>query len=178
MERLMLEVRRIAVRLTADRRRFALLCMLTAIGMVFWTRLILIDRQPSAATAATIADIEQVGPETMAPKAPMQVMLPERPQRDPFSVDATFFPIGEETSLGSMDSPKSGTPVADLIAEAASRLRLGATLPPAAAVIDGATLRVGNEVPSSSEPRFTLVEVHRQHAVLEAKGRQFVLRME
>ena len=178
MERLLLEIRRIGVRLTADRRRLALLCMLTAIGMVFWTRLILIDRQPASATAATIANIEDAGPKIEAPKAPMQVMLPERPQRNPFSVDAIFFPLGEETLLGSADSPKSGALAADLIAEAASRFRLGATLPPAAAVIDGATLRVGNEVPGSTEPRFTLVEVHRQHAVLEAQGRQFVLRME
>jgi len=178
MERVLLELRRIGVRLTADRRRFALLCTVTAIGLVFWTRLILIDRHPATAAADTIAVVDDPGPEIETPRAPVQVMLPGRPDRNPFSVDATFFPLAEETSSGSADSPKSGAPAADLIAEAASRFRLGATLPPAAAVIDGATLRVGNEVPGSAEPRFTLVEVHRQHAVLEAQGRRFVLRME
>jgi hypothetical protein len=178
MERIALELRRVGVRLTADRRRFALLCTLTAIGLVFWTRLVLVDRSPASAAATTMAVVDEVRPETERPRIPLQVMLPERPQRNPFSVDGTFFPIAEETLTGLTDSPKSAPPAADLIAEAASAFRLGATLPPTVAVIDGATLRVGSDVPSTVEPRFTLVEVHRQHAVLEAQGRQFVLRME
>lgn len=178
MERVLLELRRIGVRLSADRRRFALLCMLTAVGAVFWTRLILIDREPASAVADAVEAPQDERPETTRPAPPVQVLLPGRPQRNPFSVDSTFFPLAEETSIGSPDSPKSGAGATDLIAEAVSRLRLGATLPPSTAVIDGTTLRVGNEVPGSMEPHLTLVEVHRQHAVLEAQGRQFVLRME
>ncbi|MCH2136334.1 MAG: hypothetical protein MK101_07100 [Phycisphaerales bacterium] len=178
MERVLLELRRVGVRLSADRRRFALLCMLTAVGAVFWTRLILMDQQPAAAAADTIEVQAPQGPETTAAAVPVEVLLPERPRRNPFSVDNTFFPIAEETSTACEDSPKSEAHAADLTAEAVSALRLGATLPPSTAVIDGMTLRVGTAVPGPVEPRLTLVEVHRSHAVLEAKGRRFVLRME
>ncbi len=178
MERLVIACRRLSVRLTADRRRFTVLCLLTGVAVIFWGRLVFIGSPQQAASAQSVADVQVVDPIKATPKAPVRVVLPERPDRDPFSVDAGFFPIAEETTTQWANSPKSPAPRADLTAEAASSLRLGATLPPSAAVIDGATVRVGHTVAGSSESRFTLVEVHRTHAVLDANGRQFVLRME
>ena len=178
MERLLLECRRLTVRLTADRKRFTVLCMLTAIALVFWTRLILHDRVGQVAMADEQASVAVVDPIINRLPVPVRVVLPGKPERNPFSVSSVFFPVIEETSIALPNSPKLGAKTTDLTAEAASSLRLGATLPPNAAVIDGVTVRVGQAVSGVLDGRFELVEVHRRHAVLEAQGRQFVLRMD
>ena len=178
MERMLLECRRLIVRLTADRKRFTVLCMLTAIALVFWTRLVLHDRVGQVAMADEQVTMAMVDPVISSPAVPVRVVLPEKPERNPFSVSSAFFPVIEETTFASPNSPKLVAKTTDLTAEAASSLRLGATLPPSAAVIDGVTVRVGQAVSGVLDGRFELVEVHRTHAVLEAQGRQFVLRMD
>ena len=178
MERMLLECRRLIVRLTADRKRFTVLCMLTAIALVFWTRLVLHDRVGQVAMADEQVTVAMMDPVINSVSVPVRVVLPEKPERNPFSVSSTFFPVSEETSSASPNSPKSVAKTTDLTAEAASSLRLGATLPPSAAVIDGVTVRVGQAVSGVLDDRFELVEVHRTYAVLETQGRQFVLRMD
>ena len=178
MERLLLESRRVIVRLTADRRRFGLLCFLSAVALVFWVRLVLVNHTAQATAATEPAEVMSVATLDERPSMPVSVMPPERPRRDPFSVDGAFFPVVQETSAGSPGSPKSGSGTSDLNAEVASRLRLGATLPPRVAVIDGITLRVGQPLSGPDSTHFELVEVHRRKVVVEAEGRRFVLRME
>ena len=59
MTRFVLQLRRFGVRLTADRRRFGILCMLMAVALLFWTRLIVIKRIPRTALAETELVIAQ-----------------------------------------------------------------------------------------------------------------------
>jgi hypothetical protein len=178
MERLLLESRRIIVRLTADRRRFGLLCLLTAVAVMFWARLVLVNRTSQASAATQVTEVIEVAAIDDAPPPAVPVMEPERPRRDPFSVDGAFFPIVQQSISGSQGSPKLGSGTSDLNAEVASRLRLGATLPPRVAVIDGITLRVGQPLSGLDSAHFELVEVHRRKVIVEAQGRRFVLRME
>ena len=51
MSRIWLSMRRLSLQLTADRRRFAIFCGLLAVGMLFWTRLIVIQDMPRVAMA-------------------------------------------------------------------------------------------------------------------------------
>lgn len=178
MERVLLACRRMSVRLTADRKRFTLLCMLTAVALVFWTKLILVDRPGTVAMAETQGDEAIVQPIIDMPKDPVRVILPEKPERNPFSVSAAHFPVAKESALALGNAPKSTPQTSDLKAEAASRLRLGATLPPHAAVINGVTYRLGQFLLETGEHVFELVDVHQHQAVLDAQGRRFVLRLD
>ena len=110
MESVLLACRRMSVRLTADRKRFSLLCMLTAVALVFWTKLILVDRPGTVAMAETKVDEAIEHPVINAPKDPVRVILPEKPERNPFSVSAAHFPVAEESTLASGNAPKV-TPV-------------------------------------------------------------------
>jgi hypothetical protein len=43
--------RRLTIQLTADRRKFGVLCTLTALGLLFWARIIVINNLPRTVLA-------------------------------------------------------------------------------------------------------------------------------
>ncbi len=175
MNQLLLTVRRLGVRLTADRKQFAVLCTLTAIALLFWTRLIVIKRIPRTALAdqevhevASASDADDAAGE----RPVIEVILPERPGRDPFSIDRTLFPVTAiEEESQEIDS------WVDADASVAS-MRLEASMPPALAVIDGATRRRNDTVHGSDGLSFTIAEIRPKSVVLERADARFVLRMD
>jgi hypothetical protein len=93
----MLFIRRFGVRLTADRKRFAVLCVLSAVALLFWTRLIVVKRIPRTALAEPEVQVDISNAQSKTDeRLPIAVVLPDRPSRDPFSIDAGFFPAAVE----------------------------------------------------------------------------------
>jgi hypothetical protein len=179
MTHLMLHLRRFGIRLTADRKRFAVLCVLCAVGLLLWTRLIVIKRIPRTALAEPEVQVEPAADTALAGDAgpPITVILPDLPSRDPFAIDTTFFPSGEAeaSEAGVISSPSQAA--ADP-REAVAAMRLEASMPPSLAVIDGTTRRRGDTVSGSAGLPFTLVEIQARTVVLSRGGDRYVLRME
>ncbi|MDP7070064.1 MAG: hypothetical protein QF561_01810 [Phycisphaerales bacterium] len=180
MNRFLLNLRRFGVRLTADRRRFAVLCVLSAVALLFWTRLIVVKRIPRTALAEpeAHADLGEALASTDTPGEPVEVVLPGQPRRDPFAIDVNIFPslLAAAAPAGGVvptDPKHAADPKAAL-----SGLRLEASMPPAIAVIDGSTRRRGDTVVGSEGLAFTVLEIHPRSVVLDRSGARYVLRME
>jgi hypothetical protein len=178
MTQFMLHIRRFGIRVTADRRRFAVLCVLSAVALLFWTRLIVIKRIPRTALAEPEVQVETTADATAAGDSgpPITVVLPDRPSRDPFAIDTTFFPTAEVTpeSGSGASSTRAGIDPRDAIAA----MRLEALMPPTLAVIDGTTRRCGDTLSGSAGLPFTLVEIRAKAVVLSRGDDRYVLRME
>jgi len=178
MNKLILHIRRFGVRLTADRRRFAALCLLSAVALLFWTRLIVIKRIPKTALADPVAVQIERATEAAAPAAaPVTVLLPERPARDPFGINGEAFPLPEaaEDTRAQQGGPRDR---AAHVGAAVAGMTLEAAMPPALAVIDGATRRRGDQVATTDGFNFEVVEIRPRSVVLARSGARFVLRME
>ena len=179
MSQFMLHLRRFGIRLTADRKRFAVLCILSAVALLFWTRLIVIKRIPRTALAEPEMQVEPAADQAGAGEAgpPITVILPDRPSRDPFAIDATFFPNTEATS-SERALVRSESQVGTDPRDAVAAMRLEASMPPSLAVIDGTTRRRGDTVSGSAGLPFTLVEIRARTVVLSRGDDRYVLRME
>ena len=187
MERLQVLLRRMLVQLTADRRKFALLCALAAIGLLFWARIIVIKNLPRAVMAdgegAIVASMENPGNGTTShnqPELSRMVVLEEVPGRDPFALNSMWFNGLEEDASLSNDQPKSTPRTSEDPEQVITRLRLEAVMQGSPmAVISGRTYRPGEMIDSqdSGSIRFVLIEVQRRSVVLEYEGRRYELRM-
>ena len=187
MERLQVLLRRMLVQLTADRRKFALLCALAAIGLLFWARIIVIKNLPRAVMAdgegAIVASMENPGNGTTShnqPELSRMVVLEEVPGRDPFALNSMWFNGLEEDVSLSNDQPKSTPRTSEDPEQVITRLRLEAVMQGSPmAVISGRTYRPGEMIDSqdSGSIRFVLIEVQRRSVVLEYEGRRYELRM-
>lgn len=185
MERLAVLLRRFTIKCTADRKRFALLCILMSIGLLFWARIIVIKNLPRAVMADGEQEIAALGAETAPGSEADNNGLPVRtialdldPGRDPFRINPAYFPRSEEPALLPRDEPKSGPSSSEDPEQAINHLRLEAVMQGnPMAVISGRTYRPGEEIETggSSRVRFTLVEVRRRSVLLEHAGRQYEL---
>jgi hypothetical protein len=177
MTRFILQLRRFGVRLTADRRRFGILCLLMAVALLFWTRLIVIKRIPRTALAETELLIAQdsLSDQHDARMEIVTVVLPDQPQRDPFEIDERVFPVAiPETQAPSNESTtRQGDPK-----DSVSAMRLDASMPPGIAVIDGITRRRGDSVLGSEGMLFEVLEIRPRSVVLGRTGARYVLRMD
>jgi hypothetical protein len=177
MTRFVLQLRRFGVRLTADRRRFGILCMLMAVALLFWTRLIVIKRIPRTALAEPELVIAQdsLSDAHDARMEVVTVVLPDQPRRDPFEIDALAFPVAiPETQAPSNESTtRQGDPKASV-----SAMRLDASMPPGIAVIDGTTRRRGDSVSGSTGMLFEVLEIRPRSVVLGRADARYVLRMD
>jgi len=178
MTQFMLHVRRFGIRVTADRKRFAVLCVLSAVALLFWTRLIVIKRIPRTALAEPEVQVEtmtnSLGTGDSGP--PITVVLPDRPSRDPFAIDTAFFP----SAAAPVDAQRRAASPGQGIdpREAVAAMRLEASMPPTLAVIDGTTRRRGDTVSGSAGLPFTLLEIRAKTVVLTRGDDRYVLRME
>jgi hypothetical protein len=177
MTRFVLQLRRFGVRLTADRRRFGILCLLMAVALLFWTRLIVIKRIPRTALAETELLIAQdsVSDAHDARMEIVTVVLPDQPQRDPFEIDPFVFPVAIPEAQAPSNEPatRQGDPKASV-----SAMRLDASMPPGIAVIDGITRRRGDSVLGSEGMLFEVLEIRPRSVVLGRTGARYVLRMD
>jgi hypothetical protein len=195
---MMLMLRRLWVQLTADRKKFAALCVMVGLGLLLWARLIVISNMPRTALAEEEASVAAETPAPQAtevsdnrPTCPVPVALAFIPQRDPFVISDRHFP--KPTSVGDLETEpaKSGAQQAEDPKQAEARLRaqiqalvdqftLDAALSSASlAVIGGRTYQQGARVPApgSEQISFTLAEVRQRSVVLVYEGRRFELKM-
>ena len=175
MNNMLLQLRRFGVRLTADRKRFRLLCTLLAVALLFWTRLIVIKQIPRTALAEGSVELAMADPhETAHPESPVEVLLPSTPVRDPFQVSDTWFP---KTEVHGEDEPLASTSTAIDPRQSLKAMRLEAAMPPTLAVIDGRTRRPGESIPSDSGLVFTVVEIVDRGVILECSDARYRLSM-
>lgn len=176
MTRFMLNVRRLGIRMTADRKRFAVLCLVTAIGLLFWTRLIVVKRIGRTALAEQeIVETASATP-TSVNTPIVTIVLPARPTRDPFAIDPAVFPV--EVPQDDAAAAQRADPTVVDPRETLAAMRLEASMPPSLAVIDGVTRRRSDRVPGSAGINFELVEIRSRSVVLMHAGDRYLLRME
>jgi len=195
---MMVTLKRLWVQLTADRKKFAVLCVMVGLGLLLWARLIVISNMPRTAVAEEETAVAADPPATSQPPPSdkhdtgrTQVTLAERPERDPFVICSTHFP--KPTSVGDLaaEAAKSSSQQAEdpEVAEARLRARIQAlvdqfTLDAAMssadlAVIDGQTYQQGSRLPAVGDEQvvFLLEEVRQRSVVLVYEGRRFELKM-
>lgn len=195
---MMVTLKRFWVQLTADRKRFAVLCVMIGLGLLLWARLIVISNMPRTAVAeeeAAVAAGPSVtpGPASSDNHGPgrVQVALADRPERDPFIICPTHFP--KPTSVGDLAAEAAKSPSQQAedpeVVEARLRARIQAlvdqiTLDAAMssaslAVIGGQTYREGSRLPAVGDEQvvFLLEQVRQRSVVLVYEGRRFELKM-
>lgn len=195
-------LQRLWLQLTADRRRFSVLCVACVVGLLLWSRMVLISNVPR--TAMADPSLNQTSPAKSAKDAGKNNTLPERrteavavlasrPNRDPFAISDRIFPkppnpnddsdLGQNSGSNYVEDPQQVE--ARLVARLnglVARLTLDASMSgPSLAVISGKTYRLFDEVTvkdkASDTFTFKLVEVRNRSVVLEYDGRLFELTM-
>jgi hypothetical protein len=113
-------------------------------------------------------------------KVAVLVHLADIPDRDPFTINGHFLELSGQNANSLQEPRKSGALGAEDPERTVASFQLEAVMQrPAMAIINGMTLRIGDEVmgPTDSAYRFRLVSVSRRSAVLEWGGKNFELSM-
>lgn len=191
-------LQRFWLQLTADRRRFSVLCAVCVVGLLLWSRMVLISNVPRTAMADPTPKIKHGGelpkPDVLPERRTEAVaVLASRPNRDPFAISDRIFPkppnpnddsdLGQNSGSNYVEDPQQVE--ARLVARLTglvARLTLDASMSgPSLAVISGKTYRLFDEVTvkdKAADPFvFKLVEVRNRSVVLEYDGRLFELTM-
>ena len=183
------------IRVTSDKRRFSMLCVLVGIGLLLWARLIIASDMPRTALAEPEAEAKKTSATPSSdnpPRREIDVALDNRTNRDPFVISAVHFPRPNDSTSNDEDRTKSHPePDEDPVGiEAATRLRLraavdrlslDAVMPTASVVlIDGKRYGLGDPVAAESNGQrcvFIVVEVNDRSVILEQDDRRFELEM-
>jgi len=193
----MSSMRRLWIHLTADRRKFAMLCAAVSMGLLLWARLLVVSNYPRTALAEPVdapaaTDEGGRGAKNAALAEPqVRIALDGRVTRDPFRIDASAFPLPIEESGSRADVEKSIAEPAENQSEIARRLMaraqsladelsIEAVMPTAAlAVIDGRTIRVGEtfSVGRDEMVEFLLHEVRQRSVILGVGDHRFEVSM-
>ena len=182
MSRAWLSIRRLSLQLTADRRRFAIFCGLLALGMLFWTRLIVIQDMPRVAMAdpsENSAETSENNPVSNTTIAKRVVLLPEGPIRNPFQVNPNYYPLLEDIEESLDEDSKSEVLPTDIVRSALHSHRLEAVMG-TVVVISGQTCRAGANVRdvTGGGHRIELAEVRDRSVVIRCGDVQCVLRLD
>lgn len=178
-------LRRWWVQMTADRRQFSALCTLLVLGLLLWTRIIVISRMPRTVVADDPALMAEnaagdVDGGVGTSGAPITIALAIEPGRDPFRIDSGHFPVPVVESPTEQEQPKSAAAPSEEPSSLVRQLRLEAVMRRnPMAVISGRTYRVGDEIVLGEEAsyNFRLVEVRERAVVLEHDGKRYELTM-
>jgi hypothetical protein len=170
------------LQLTADRKRFSVLCCLLAVGMLFWTRLIVIQDMPRVAMAEPMsADAEASENVSVAAVIPVRhlVLIPEGPIRNPFRVNPHHYPIKTVIEKTINEDSKSEGDRTDMVRSALEAHRLEAVMG-TVAVVSGQTCRVGSSLSDMTGEglRIELAEVRARSVVIRCGDVQRVLRLD
>lgn len=193
-------LRRLWIQLTADPKRLGVLCTALLLGLLLWTRLIVVSNPPRTAVAddpvaeksekpradATKAD----APETFGVREPVAIELSTAPERDPFVISPAHFPkptlvtetapLVSKSELEAVEDPLQveARRLAQMRA-AADTLKLEAAIGGSMAVINGKTYRAEQWIDqrAGESHRFRLVEVKQRSVILECNGRLFEVHM-
>ena len=148
MSRYWLSIRRLTLQLTADRRRFGVFCGLLVVGMLFWTRLIVIQDMPRVAMADHVEETDSMSENNVVPTTQTVkrvVELPEGPIRNPFRVNPDYYPLQAEIEKSPNEHSKSEALSTDMVRSALMSHQLEAVMG-TVAVVSGQTYRVGMPV--------------------------------
>jgi hypothetical protein len=128
-------LRRLWIQLTADRRRFGLLCVVAAVGLLLWARMIIVSNMPRTAvagpsgtapgsgaqTGASTATADKSGasagtaPSSVGPgtNIPVAIALERHARRDPFVISRRHFPKATQSAPLKPDPGKLPTEAAE-----------------------------------------------------------------
>jgi len=197
---MMVALQRMWIQITADRRRFGLLCACCCLGLLLWARIIVISKPPRTAIAKPnleLTEEAQTPPGASladnAPRPRMEIELDHSPERNPFAISDRHFPKPVQIDQITGDGGKSNEYQAEDPREAEQRrvahwralisnltldAAMSATEQPMA-VISGQMYRVGDSVQPSADPEllFELIEVANRSVILSRDGHRFELRM-
>ncbi len=190
-----LALRRFWIQVTADRKRFGILCGMLAVLLLLWARIIVTSNVPRTAVADPPPPVSPTGrPPTSDNRVrpTIHVELALLPVRDPFSVSSAHFPKPTPDVTLPKDPDKSAGQAAENSHEAEARLlrqlkglmsrfELEAVMQGRPmAIISGRMYELGDWIPSIGDKSvsFQLVEVGDRWAILEWEGRRFELKME
>lgn len=182
MSRIWLSMRRLSLQLTADRRRFAIFCGVLAVGMLFWTRLIVIQDMPRVAMAdqtETSTALSENNTLSNAAVTKRVVLLPDGPIRNPFQVNPYYYPVLEDITETLDEDSKSEVLPTDIVRSALTSHRLEAVMG-AVAVVSGQTCRVGMFVTdvTGGGHRIELAEVRERSVLIQCGDVQYVLHLD
>lgn len=198
---MMVMLQRFYVQLTSDRKRFGMLCVVVAAGLLLWARLIIVSKVPRTAVAEpdtalqaeALDEAEATGDDSdNRPREVVKITLPNEVSRDPFLINRHFFPKpSAQTSTVQEVSKLAAEPVENPEQEKARRLAqlrasierfsLDAAMTGAGmAVINGKLYRVNDMVPTLDNPKLTfkLTAVHARSVVLSTDHTNFELAMD
>lgn len=191
-------LRRLWIQITADRKRFGLLCGMLLIGLLLWGRIIITSDMPRTAIAdpeAAPANPTGANGATSPDKREVPVItlqLSRAPIRDPLVISDQYFPKATAVESLPQDGSKFGPDATDDLVHAdrrrtqelwslVGRFRLdGVMQGRPMAVINGKTHRLYAWIPAVEDDNtfFQLVEVAHRSVVLECDGRRFRLNMD
>ncbi len=193
-------VRRLWIQLTADRKRFTILCTMLAIGLLLWGRIIVTSNMPRTAVADPNGQTGMLPPpvggtDPSSDKREIRtvrVKLAVLPNRDPLLISNRHFPKPTPIELLPPDGPKFPPNATENLQQAETRLteelrvlvdkfKLEAVMHgKPMAVINGKTHELYAEIPSVTNPeiRFQLIQVGHRSVILECAGRRFKLKMD
>jgi len=167
-------IRRSWLLITNDRKQFGVFCTLLLVGLLLWARIIVIARPPRTAIAdesnvTTVAS--NYASDNHDAKLPM--WLDREPNRDPFQINSSTFPIlTESTDNVTVHVVANGN---DAEQHSISTLHLEALMGDLA-VIDGRIFHVGDVVIGQSlRDPLTLAEVHSRSVIISAGDRRYEL---
>ncbi len=193
----MMLLKRYWVQLTADRKKFGMLCGMIGIGLLLWARLIVISNTGRTAMAEPGASTEVVAPASNdqhtsdnQSKQAIHLRLADQPIRDPFQISEVHFPKPKSEATLPADPGKSDPEPAEdpLLAEARIQAHLqsmvdamlldGVLNSSGLALINGRTYRLGDRIPAGDEHTvFVLVEILQRSVILTFEDRQFEMKM-
>ncbi len=170
--------------LKADKRKLGAVCLLVAVGLLLWGRLMLknIPQTATAKPAFTASAVDQglsavevlAIEDGLSPRPVVYMDLPSTLQRDLFALDVRLYgarDLGGEAKSGALaaDSPGRAQALAS-----AGRLKLQSVMlgEQSRAVINGLLVAPGQEVEG-----WTLLQVSERHVLLKSHGITIRLRM-
>lgn len=195
---MMVKFRRLWIQISADRKRFSILCVALAVALLFWARLIIISKAPRTVMAEDQAgqttpsqEATEITPDNSTGQT-LPVNLETTPGRDPFVISPQHFPRPDPVVILVPEAGKSDLETAEDPVQAALQrtaqlqglvdlFTLDAVMTnPPMAVIGGKTYRPGSLIPGidNDQIRFKLLEVRQGTVILECEDRQFELKME
>lgn len=194
-----LVLRRLWIQITADRKRFGLLCTMLVIGLLLWGRIIVTSNlprtavadRPGAVAAGKTPNNGYSGTPDKYTGRRQQVKLARRPARDPVMISERHFPKPTPVVLLGQDNPKFGPDAAENGEQAEAQLteqlrhlvsgfRLEGVMQGRMAVVNGKTFRLHSWIPAGQpgEALFQLTEIGHRSVTLECEERRFRLQMD
>lgn len=196
-------LRRLWIQISADRKRFGVLCGMLLLGMLLWGRIIVTSNLPRTAIANPAGNPTGKGtarggtqrredPSDKPRNPPIKVRLSRLPNRDPLLISDKHFPKPTTIDALTTDRPKSRPEAVENPEQAEARLteqlramvgrfRLEAVMQGSEmrAVINGKRYALHGWIPAvdNDSIRFQLIQVGHRSVILECEGRQFELTM-